>query len=92
MFSLNDGWQSKKVLRYPKTIHRKVPGYQTTYQLTAKLLKGKLPHHERNVLLIGAVGGEELLNILAIIPDTKLTALDPSEKMSIWVQALHCSS
>ncbi len=75
-------WQSEKVIHYSKEIYRKVPGYQLIHHLTAMALKEKLSDKKKgNVLIVGAGGGEELLQISSIIPEVHLTALDPSEKM-----------
>lgn len=76
-------WTDKSVITYDQTISNKIAGYALLYDLTSYLLAVDFQQAtvRKDMLVIGAGGGQELITFAPINPLLHFTAIDSSETM-----------
>jgi len=65
---------------YDDTAHKIIPAYHSIYELTAHLLRDKLPK-KASVLVAGAGTGKEIIDCSQNNPDWSFTGFDPAKPM-----------
>lgn len=76
-------WNHPDVHRYEKTISLKIPGYAHLYDISERLLGAQLQDavDAKEILVVGAGGGQELMTLGARHEDWRFTGVDPSAQM-----------
>lgn len=77
----NQHWHDPVAESYAATIAYKVPGYQLLHELTIDVLETELKGAASRILIVGAGGGEEIINMLQRKEDWLITGVDPSPSM-----------
>ncbi|HCY74775.1 MAG TPA: hypothetical protein DHV28_02555 [Ignavibacteriales bacterium] len=73
-------FNSKKNKNYEELARKAIFGYNQLYIMVLSLLE--VEHHEvANVLVVGCGGGTELTTFGNLMPNWRLTGIDPSEEM-----------
>ncbi|MBD3858880.1 class I SAM-dependent methyltransferase [Bacillus sp. 28A-2] len=77
----NQQWHDPIAESYAATIAHKVPGYHLLHELTVDVLETELKGKASRILIAGAGGGEEIINMLQRKADWLITGVDPSPSM-----------
>lgn len=80
-------WEQADADQYVQNISRKIPGYQLQYELMDTLLTALLAQLTNpGLLIVGAGGGQEILQLGRAHPDWTFSGLDTSQGMLLTAQ------
>jgi len=76
-------WEHPVVDRYEQTIPLKIPGYETLYEITKRMLNEQMggENTTEEILNVGAGGGQECVTLGSVGSNRVITGIDPSKRM-----------